>query len=204
MMSPEGVARERFGWWGNPDEQLGVTVFGPDDPWSGLRVDTDPPPVVALGVAVSLDRAWSSIGASSAEPVTHLGAVIRARGTHWVVDEAARLQEALDVPVVLDGKGPAASLLEAFEEAGVDVVFAGTDDYLGACANLFDAVVAGNVEHGGYDDLDDAVQVATKRTVGDRWAWARKAGDISMLEAVTLARWGATQDTDTDAWGFFS
>jgi hypothetical protein len=42
--------------------------------------------------------------------------------------------------------------------------------------------------------LNDAVRAATKRKVGERWAWARHSGDVSMLEAVTLA-FGVNVDT---------
>lgn len=39
--------------------------------------------------------------------------------------------------------------------------------------------------------MTDAVTSATKRRVGEAWAWARRGNaDISPLIAVTLARWG--------------
>ena len=159
--------------------------------WLDCLVATAPPPAAAIAIAVSIDRAWTSIGACSNGVKPHLGAVKRERGTSWVVAEAKRIQDEHRIPVVVDGKGPAESLIEKLEAAGVIVTIASTEDYLGACADLIDRVDALDVEHGGYDDLDEAVAVAAKRMVGERVAWARKLGDVSMLEAVTLALWGA-------------
>jgi hypothetical protein len=116
-----------------------------------------------------------------------LRAVKRERGTSWVAAEAYRLQVAYDCPVVIDARGPAAPLIRDLEQAGVVVTSTNTDEYVAACAKLFDAVADSGVSHGDYPELNEAVSAASKRSVGDRWAWARRNGDISMLEAVTLA-----------------
>ena len=152
------------------------------------------PDPAAIGVAVSVDRAWASIGVAAAGDIPSVGAVDRRRGVRWVIDEAARIQAEHHIPVVVDAKGPAESLVERLEDAGLDVIRTSTDDYVTACANLVDAVASGFIQHYGDDDLDDAVAAATWRHVGDRRAFARKHGDISMLEAATLALWGAGQD----------
>ena len=148
----------------------------------------------AIGVAVSVDRAWASIGVAAGGEIASVGAVERRRGVRWVVDEVARIQAEHHIPVVLDAKGPAESLIERLEDAELDVIRASTDDYLTACADFVDAVEAERLQHFGDDDLDDAVAQAQWRHVGDRRAFARKHGDISMLEAATLALWGAGQD----------
>jgi hypothetical protein len=163
--------------------------------WHECESAAPPPRPAAIAIAVSIDRAWASIGACGIGARPHLGAVKRERGTAWVVAEAKRIQDEHHIPVVVDGKGPAESLIEKLEVAGVVVLIASTDDYLGACADLIDRVDALDVEHAGYDDLDDAVAAAAKRMVGERVAWARKFGDVSMLEAVTLALWGALNNT---------
>jgi hypothetical protein len=66
-----------------------------------------------------------------------------------------------------------------------------------ACADLYDAVEAKEVTHGSYDDLNAAVAAAGWRGT-ERRAWSRRTGDISMLEAVTLALWGARQSINYD------
>ena len=44
--------------------------------------------------------------------------------------------------------------------------------------------------HANWPELDAAVAAATRREIGDRWAWGRRGeGDISMLEAATVALW---------------
>lgn len=162
--------------------------------WPLCAVQKKPPPVAALGVAIDKDRVWISVGASSSGDVKFLGAVTRGRLDSEranIVAEVARIQSNTGCDVVLDRKGPASSLEDELADAGVSVTGASLDDYVTACADLFDAVDAKRVEHADSVELNEAVAVAGKRTVGDRWAWSRKAGDVSMLEAVTLAAWGA-------------
>lgn len=187
-MPPEEFAREFMVWWDVVDQR--EILFGSS--WKARKTRATPPSPSAIGIARGIDLAWTSIGAASTGEIPHLGAVKRARGTDWVVAEAKRLQLKYDVPIVIDGKGPAKSLIQDLEDEGLRVVVAGTDDYLDACSDLWDRIESGCVTHGDYDDLNDAVRVAAKRFVGDRFAWARKAGDISMLEAVTLAMWGGS------------
>jgi hypothetical protein len=52
--------------------------------------------------------------------------------------------------------------------------------------------VRAQVSHRGDYRLTDAVVGATKRQVGDAWAWKRRGhSDITPLVAATLARWAA-------------
>lgn len=175
--------REALGIWD------AVTVSQVMPEWGDRAVDGPPPSPAAIGVAVSIDRAWSSIGVASDGEPAHIGSHKRARGVEWVVDEAKRIKDQYGIPVVVAGRGPAASLIQPLIEAGVEPIVAGIDDYQDACADLFDRVQAGTVEHGNYDDLNDAIAV-TKWTTGERRVWTRKSGDVSMLEAATLALWG--------------
>ena len=148
----------------------------------------------AIGIAVSIDRAFASIGVAAGGETPSVGAVERRRGVRWVVDEAARIQSHYRIPVIVAAKGPAESLIERLEDAEIDVIRAGNDDYSAACERFSDAVAGGFLEHFGDDDLDDAVAAVQWRQIGDRRAFGRKSGDISMLEAATLASWGSTQD----------
>lgn len=198
LMSPERFAAERLGWWGDPSEASG-TAFGPGNWEACLVEDAAPTRVDAIGLAVSFDRDWASIGAASLDGETMVvGAVERRQGVGWLVSEAKRIAADYRCAVVVDGKGPTADLIPALEAAGVDLTVTTTSDVLDACASLFDRVQERTVVQPGHPDLDAAVLCATKRTVGDRWAWGRKGSDISMLEAVTLAAWAATQATSYD------
>lgn len=149
-----------------------------------------PTELLGLALAVDLDRVWISLGACMKGAKPHLGSVSRARldtSRDIMLAETARIANKNHLPVVIDRKGPAAPLEEELKALGVKVVGAGLDDYVAACADVYDAVEADELEHGNWDELNDAVERAGKRSIGERWAWSRKNGDISMLEAATLA-----------------
>lgn len=187
---PERFALDRLGIWLTDQAQRKPIMPN----WPLCQTANQPGKPAAIAVAVDPDRVWISVGAASAAAVPHLGSVLRRRldrDRAFVVSEVARIQREQRCAVVLDRKGPAGSLETELAAAGVQVTAVGLDDYVTACADLFDAVDAKRVEHGAYDDLDAAVANAQQRKVGDRWAWARRNGDVSMLEAVTLALWGA-------------
>ena len=180
--------REGRGIWDGDEVRSVMPV------WALCAVDTEPETPAAIALAVDVDRVWISMGAASGGEVPHLGPRYRRRldvDREFILAEAARIQRETSCAVVIDRKGPAGVLEDELRAAGVNVTAAGLDDYVAACAGLFDAVAAKEVTHGAYQELDAAVAAATKRKVGDRWAWARRSGDISMLEAVTLAHWAA-------------
>jgi hypothetical protein len=166
----------------------------------------------ALGVAMDPDRVWLSCGSASSEAVPHLGPVtskefgrvlhVRASdpvfGKAQFVAEVARISREQQIPVFVDRKGPASDLEDDLDAAGAMVVAGGLDDSVTACADLYDAVEAKEVCHAGYAELDAAVAAADWRKVGDRRIFARRNGEISMLEAVTLALWGARQGINYD------
>ena len=198
-LPPEEFARERLGWWDEP----GVLehIFGAVK-WSRCSITPqDDPPTngIALGVAVSIDRAWASI--SAAVPLTgrHLvGVLHRQRGTNGLVEEVARLQAEFNCPVAIDSRGPAADLIEPMKEAGVTLELAATKDVLDACASFYDKVQTQVIAHMSHPELEEAVQGAQQRPVGDRWAVGRRtsASDVSPLEAAILADWLISGDYD--------
>ena len=193
LLSEEDFIREAFGVW---DAAARARVL-PN--WLGCLNDTkkareNRPDPSAIGIGVSKDRAYASIGVASVGDVPAVGAFERRRGVRWVIDEAARIQSEHHIPVVVRAKGPAETLVEQLEDAGLDVIRASNDDYLTACANLIDLVDAGMVEHFGDDDLDDAIAEAKWKS-GDRRAFAPGQGE--MLEAATLALWAADQPSES-------
>jgi hypothetical protein len=193
-LPPLEFARERLGWW---DEPGAAAVFGPGR-WQACAT-TDRPdglPVAALAVAVSWELTHGAIAAAAQDGEDmHLKPLQHGRGTSWLVARAKELQDRHQVDVVIDGKGPAAALIDDLETARVQLKVADTTDVLDACSDLFDRVQERKARHGSYPELEAAVSVAVKRNVGDRWAWGRRQteADISVLEAVTLASWWAAQ-----------
>ena len=191
-LGPESYLREGLGIW-DEDARVGVLPG-----WADRKVSTDPPPVAAIGIAVSLDLEWGSIGAAAPWPdevdVVNVGAVDRRRGTTWLVAEAKRIQDKHRCAVVIDEKCPDASLPGDLKEAGVSVTIAKLDDCIEACSDLVNRVKDEKVTHQNTQELNDAISAAAWRMVGDRKLWGRKQSpaDISMLEAVTLAAWKAS------------
>jgi hypothetical protein len=95
------------------------------------------------------------------------------------------------VPVVVGEKGMAGVLIPDLEAAGVNVVRSSFAGLVQASADFADAVDTGMVSHAAMPELDAAVLSARWRRVGDRRALDLRGPDVSMLEAVALARWAA-------------
>lgn len=142
-----------------------------------------------LGVATDPDGTWLSFGAVIPGEKPHLGLLTRlpVSQRRTFIDEVARVSLKYACPVVIDKGGPASFLIPDLEKAQVPLEPIGTDRYVQAVADLVQAVAAGEVEHGGYPDLDAATVAADWRKIQDRRVFARRNGDISALEAVTLA-----------------
>lgn len=208
-LPPLEFARERMGWWDEPDaidSPFGVGQWEAcqiPEVVGGVRVD-EPKDRLRVAVAMPIDQSYVSIGAAArrADGRKHLGVVDRRRGSTWCIDVLADMQRRTRVPIVIDGRGPAAVLIAPLERAKVDVTVASTADVLDACSEIYNDVQDRAVTHYGYEELEDAVAGAAKRSVGDRWAWGRKtsAFDVSMLETVTLA--SHFVDEDLSGGGF--
>jgi len=170
--------------------------------WPACTTTAEAPEPAALGVAVDLDRVWASLAASSAGDVTHLGSVLRVRLAQqrgMFVAEAARISKERGIPVALIAKSPAGTLEQELRDAGATVHTITHDEYVQACADLYDAVESKGVTHGAYADLDAAVESAAW-TTGARRVWSWKTGDMSMLEAATVALHRAQQGAEASVY----
>ena len=186
-LGPESFLREGLGIW---EDLTVINLVLPNWPLCATR--DEPPKPAAIGVAVDPDRVWVSIAAASGGDLPYVGAVLRLRldrDRAKVLSEVVRMQREYSCDVILDRKGPASSLEAEINNAGGTVTAAGLDDYVVACTTMFDAVASASLRHGDHPELNDAVKAAGKRKVGQRWAWARDGGDVSMLEAASLALW---------------
>lgn len=198
-MDARTFAVERLGvgdWPATDDGEGGWAVIG-EEPWTACAdiasVVRDP---VCFAVDVTPDRSRSSIGVAGlrSDGRSHVEVVEHSRGTGWVVARLKELVESHDCnAVVLDGSGPAASLLPDLAVAEIEVMAVSSKEHGQACGQFFDGVDSAHVRHLGDPVLADAVKGAVKRSLGDAWAWSRKTSgvDISPLVAVTLAHWGA-------------
>jgi len=192
-MDDETFARERLGEWLEMDGGASL-VAG----WVATEDETSScESISAFGIEVSLDRAWTSIGvAGSNGDLAHLELVERRPGTGWVAERCRELEhDHGHAMFVLDGGGPAASLIPEFETAGLWLTVADTKAVTTAAAGFVDALAQRAVLHGPQRELELAVAGAKRRPLGDGvWAFGRKAStvDITPLVAVTLAYWAHT------------
>lgn len=202
-----GFAVERLGAGDWPDVSEDKEGLIPREAWKlcGDERSTISGPV-AYSVDVSPLRDWASlfVAGHRADGAPHVEIVARDRGTEWVVERCAALNQKHGGQFVIDPKGQAAQLIPDLQEEGLEVHELTTAEYVSACAEFFDAVLLAVHEKPEerekrlrYPDpqveLTAAVSAAATRVVGDAWAWSRRnaGGDITALVAATNALWGA-------------
>lgn len=195
--TPGEFARAYGNRWTTTLEQLIPAVK-----WAAIRHPDGTPAdgrAPVLGADVAVDRSAAAIVACWPDTagVPNLELIQYAAGTEWVAPRLAELHAEHGSPVVLDGgTGPASTVLDRLRgraDALPAWVRAVTPrEYTTACAALLDAVLDGSVRHRGNAELDAAVAAAARRTVGDGWAWSRRAPtvDVSPLVAASLALLG--------------
>lgn len=206
-LSPESFVREAMGIW---DEALVSLVFPPGS-WDACASADRPADLRpgALAVAASFDLSHAAV-AAAARTTDHLWLrpLRHGPGMGWVVAAVKGYQDEFDVDVVLDKRGPAASLLPKLIEADVRVRLADTADVCDAYDGIYQAVRDGVVRHPDNPVLNAAVAGAVPRSVGDRSTWGRKAStsDISLLESVTLAALEASlpEIPEREVWGVWA
>lgn len=194
-LSPEGYARERFGWWGNPDIKRGGVIDMKQ--WRELKIKSEAPDRGLIVVDVSPDLGWTSIGLASEGPDGRtLVLVDRCAGTAGVVDKVAKMFADLDILEV--ALTPNAKIFHAglkrkkIPEAKLKLL-TGADVGRG-CSAFQVSVTNGTTAHVNQEELNDAVRNAvTKFTSGNVQVWDQRDRtiDISPLVATSVAqqRW---------------
>lgn len=157
--------------------------------WGNLVTDRVPQSPEAFGIAADPSNSWYSMGAYADGFVAPSLRRRAELGKEFFVNAVAEMAKPYDIPVVITAKGMAGHLIVDLEDAGVRVIPASTDDLVQACADFADAVETGTVTHAARPELDAAVLMSRWRKIGDRRALEVRIGDVSMLEAVALARW---------------
>lgn len=192
-LTPESFLREGLGVW---DEEKTDGVFDPGV-WEACGEDVQTGTLQWLGVAVSVDMKSAAIVGCGTVPDDDrltVKPLAHGKGIDWVPEVLEEIRTVHDVPAIVDAKGPAAVLLMPLRMIfGKKLHEATTEEVLLACAGFSQAVHQTDLVHGTYPELDAAVKTAAKRDVGDRWAWGRRksGGDISPLEAATIAHYAA-------------
>lgn len=193
---------ERF--WLNRPVPLAGPPKGIFPSWADLAVEPpDPPEVLALGIATDRDQTWLSLGAVVQGHVHPLLAVSdrrRATDRKAFAENVARIQTERGCEVLIRGKN---FLIPDLTEAGVRLRLVDSAERAQAHADLATAIDSGEVEHGGYPELNTAVAIAAWKTLDTGRYLDAKSGDISTLEAAALALAGAEVKT-REFWGAYA
>lgn len=204
-MSMAAFDRERLGVGDWPEEEESWSVISEElwgqcslpDPGGALRP-------LAFAVDVDPDMHGATIAASWHRPepdgkvrtVLEIPRGCSREGTGWVVQRLVELRRQWrPIAICFPKNGPAAGLADAAENAGLDVVRAGSGDEAEAFSQMITAVKNRTVAHLGREQapaLWSAIASAETRDVGDGGhAWSRRESeaDITPIVAATLASW---------------
>lgn len=191
--SDEGFAREHLGMW---DDARTSQVIDADT-WrncadaSSLAVDR-----FALAVDVNPERSMAAVALAGvrADGRWHVEIDEHRAGVAWLVPWIVQRCERNPIrAVVIDGGGPAASIIDELATRGVTVMTTGARDMAAACGSFYSGAFEDSMRHTDQPQMNQALSVARKRPLGDSWGWNRKnsAADITPVVAATLALWGS-------------
>jgi hypothetical protein len=196
--TPERFALERLGIWSS--ENLARVVES--DAWNKLA--TKNPPTdgrVTYGVKFSPDGTTMALAACRRPDVGPLHVELiehrsMSAGLGWLVSWLVERQDKT-VQIVIDGKSHAGALHEALRAEKVPerlIWLPTTDQVITAHSMILGAIQGRDITHYAQPGLDGSVALAGKRPIGTNggWGWKPLAdGDVTPIEAVTFAHWGA-------------
>lgn len=195
-LSDEGFGRERLGMWDevSTDAVIDAATWG-----RCADMASQPRDRLALAVDVQPDRSSASIAVAGrrADGRWHVEVIDNRNQVGWVVERVTGIYRRQRIrTVVVDRRGPAASLVEPLQARGLRVTATSAEEMAAACGAFFDAVMEDRLRHLDTPVLNSALAVTRRRSLGDAWAWHRKntAADITPLVACTLALRGAQSD----------
>lgn len=191
--SDDAWMREALGVW----DAIGDAQVIPATAWreaadvASVAVDR-----LALGIDVAPDRSMASVSLAGAreDGRWHVELDEQRHGVGWLLDWVVRRCERNDIrAVAIDAISPAAGLVEELEQRGVRVTLLQTRQYAQACGAFYDGVIEAQLVHTDQPQVNVALAGASKRPLGDSWAWNRRqaTSDITPVVSGTLALWGA-------------
>ena len=155
--------------------------------------DTAKPDALAVdmshGREISVGACWLEDTSAHVEEVW--AGVDEPAAVEWVAARAGRR-----IPVMIDAKSPASSMIPALRARKVKVLTGNENDMARGCGLLASDVEAGRLTHADQESVNDARENARKRAIGTAGGWGYNLKDpsakIHPLVAVTLARVAAT------------
>lgn len=151
------------------------------------------PPVFSVDVTPDRDKGTIAVGGRRDDSLFHVEVVENLPGTAWIVAMCMAVQKKHPKSkFVVDPRSPAGGFIPDLKAGRVKVVEVTSQQYSAACGEFFDSVVQRTLRFPDpQPELDVALGAASKRKLGDAWAWDRRLlMDISPLVACTLALWG--------------
>lgn len=182
----------------------------PADDWAAVQGEAPIPDGarVVVGVAVSVDRSESAIVVAGLDDdgETPVVEVVEVRpGSAWVAERAAGIARRQHAAVVVDAIGPSAAVADQLlADESVEVETVTARQLTAGCGDLLDRIAGPDkyrLRVRPSTPLDRAVEVVTRKRIGDGWAWSRRGsvGSIATLEAGTLAVHGLTHVVNAPA-----
>lgn len=194
ILSDEGYARERFGWWGDPDASALSVVDVAE--WANLVDRSTPMPSrAAVVIDVAPDRKWSTVGIGAAGENGRTLVMVQTKpGTGTVVDSLTKMRDAgRELAEVALTPGQAEALGADLKAAGFEYRVLTNKDVGAGCAAFITGVPERRFVHVGQNEIAAAIKNARTRLIGEVEVWDRRhaAVDISAVVAGATAahRW---------------
>lgn len=194
LKNPDSWNREALGIWDQITKQFSP-INGPL--WRGAA-DVGPP-VTAKPAALAVDMSHAREISVCACWLEHTSAHVEEvwagadepAAVEWVVARAGRR-----IPVMIDAKSPASSMIPALRARKVKILTGNENDMARGCGLVASDLMAGRLTHADQEALNDAREGARKRAIGTAGGWGYDRKDpsvnIAPLVAATLARVAAT------------
>jgi len=195
-LTEDSVYREVFGLWDEFSKQFSpvngplwreASDVGPPDGAKPASLAVD----MSHGREISVGACWLEDTSAHVEEVW--AGVDEPAAVEWVVARAGRR-----IPVMIDAKSPASSMIPALRARKVKILTGNENDMARGCGLLVSDLEAGRLTHADQEALNDARDGARKRAIGTAGGWGYDRKDpsvnIAPLVAVTLARVAATID----------
>lgn len=194
LKNPDSWRREALGIWDEITKQFSplngalwreAVDIGPPDAAKPAALAVD----MSHGREISVGACWLEDSSAHVEEVW--AGVDEPAAVEWVATAAGRR-----IPVMIDAKSPASSMIPALRARKVKILTGNENDMQRACGLVVSDLKAGRLTHADQEAVNEARDGARKRAIGTAGGWGYDRKDpsvnIAPLVAVTLARVAAT------------
>lgn len=196
-LGTDSVYREVFGLWDELTKQFSP-INGPlwrDAADVGPSREGSKPAALAVDAShareISVGACWLEESSAHVEEVW--AGVDEPAAVEWIVARAGRR-----IPVIIDAKSTASSMIPALRARRVKVLTGNENDMARGCGLFVSDLEAGRLTHFDQESVNEAREGARKRAIGKAGGWGYDRTDesvnIAPLVAVTLARVAAAID----------